>query len=71
MIIVIVIITVAFILIVIVETTIIAIPKQKNPFLQTTPEKLIVMFKVNNKYTKSNINDTTLLLALNISLILS
>ena len=71
MIIVIVIITVAFIEIVIVETTIVAIFKQKNACLQTTLEELIVMFKVNNKYTKNNINETALLLALNIALILS
>ena len=71
MIIVTVIITVAFIEIVIVETTIVAILKRKNACLQTTLEKLIVMFKVNNKYTKNNINETALLLALNIALILS
>ena len=53
--IVIVIITVAFTEIVIVETTIVPILKRKNACLQTTLEKLIVMFKVNNKYTKNNI----------------
>ena len=49
MIIAIVIIAVAFIEIVIVETTTAAILKRKNACLQTTLEKLIVMFKVNNK----------------------
>ena len=63
MIIAIVIITVAFI--VIVETTIVAILNRKNACLQTTLEKLIAMFKVNNKYIKNNINETALLLALN------
>ena len=56
MIIVIVIIIVAFIEIVIVEATIVAILKRKNACLQTTLEKLIVIFKVNSKYTKNNIN---------------
>ena len=56
MMIVIVIITVAFMEIVIAETTIVAILNQKNACLQTTLEKLIVMFKVNNIYTKKNIN---------------
>ena len=39
-----------------VETAIVAILKRKNTCLQTTLEKLTVMFKVNNKYTKNNIN---------------
>ena len=71
MIIVIAIITAAFIEIVISETTIVAILKRKNTCLQPTLEKLIVMFKVNNKYTKNNINETALLLALNIALFFS
>ena len=71
MVMVIIIITVAFIEIVIVETTTVAILKQKNACLQTTLEKLIVIFKVNDKYTKNNTNETALLLALNIALILS
>ena len=71
MVMVIIIITVPFIEIVIVETTTVAILKQKNACLQTTLEKLIVIFKVNDKYTKNNTNETALLLALNIALILS
>ena len=55
-IIVIVIITVALVEIVIAETEIVAILKERNACLQTTLEKLIVKFKVNNKYTKNNIN---------------
>ena len=43
--------------------------KRKNACSQTTLEKLIVMFKVNNKYTKNNINETLLLFTLNITLI--
>ena len=55
-------ITVAFI----VETTIAVILKRKNACLRTRLERLIVMFKVNNTCTKNNINQTALLLALNI-----
>ena len=47
---VIVIITIAFI----VKTTIVAVSKRKNACLQTTLERLIFMFKANNKYTKNN-----------------
>ena len=65
------IITVAFMQIVIVATTIVVMLKGKNSCLQTTLRKLIAMFKVNNKYAKNNINETALLLALNIALILS
>ena len=54
----------------IVATITVVMLKRKNACSQTTLEKLIVMFKVNNKYTK-NINETALLLALNIVLILS
>ena len=71
MIIVIVIITVAFIQIVIVATPIVVMLKQKNACLQTTIEKLKVMLKIKNKYTKNNINEIALLLTLNIVLILS
>ena len=71
MIIVIVIITVAFIQIVIVATPIVVMLKQKNACLQTTTEKLKVMLKIKNKYTKNNINEIALLLTLNIVLILS
>ena len=47
---------VAIVQIVIIETIIIAILKRKNDCFQITLEKLIVRCKVNNKYTKNNIN---------------
>ena len=48
--------TVAFIETVIVKKTIVTILKRKNACFQTALEKLIVMLKVNNKYTKNNMN---------------
>ena len=47
---------VAFASIVVIETKVIAIFTQKSACLQITLKKLIVMFKVHNKYTKNNIN---------------